>query len=104
MSTASTAFSKMLGICEDVFWDTITYKTSSINAKIDVDSVVENQDGVFIADATFVLKKADFTTTPPTTGDPVTIPSGVIGAGSYRVGDIIANDELTYTIVGHKVG
>ena len=103
MGTASTLFENLVETVETVFWYPITYAGNSINAGISLDVIVENQDGITQADAVFKLKKSDFTATPKT-GDSVTIAAGVIGAGSYRVGAMLAESETTYSVVGTKIG
>ena len=99
MATATPAFDSMIGICETVFWEPITYEGNSINAKIDKDSVVENQTGILQADAVLVLAASDFPSSPPDTGDSV-----LIGAESYRVGSLLANDAISHTVTVNKIG
>jgi hypothetical protein len=104
MGTASTFFTDMIETIETVFWFEITYKTSTINAGIQVDVIVETQTGITQADVLLKLKKADFPSTPPQTGDSVTIATGTIGAGSYRIGQIVSEGRVTYDVIGTKIG
>ena len=104
MGTASTLLDNLVDTVETVFWHPITYAGKSVNAGISIDVIVETQDGLSQADAVFKLKKSDFTTTPPNTGDSVTVAVGVIGAGSYRIGRMIGEGETTYSVLGTKIG
>jgi len=103
MGTASALFDSMIDTIVTVFWYPITYAGESINAGIAVDIIVETQDGVTQADAIFKLKKEDFPTSPPNTGDSVTVGSSIIGAGSYRIGRIVSEGETTYNVIGTKI-
>ena len=104
MGTASSLFPSMINTVSSVFWHSITYAGRSISAGIKLDVIIETQNGITQAEAVFRLKKSDFTSSPPATGDSVTIPTGTIGAGSYRVGEVISENQSNYTVTGVKIG
>ena len=104
MGTASTLLDNLVDTVETVFWHPITYAGKSVNAGISIDVIVESQDGITQADAVFKLKKTDFASSPPDTGDSVTVAVGVIGAGSYRIGQRLSESETTYSVLGTKIG
>lgn len=74
----------------------IAYNGASFNAVVNFTTETERQTGLIISDAVMVVKKSDVAR--PSTRD-----NAVINGDSYRIGQILEEDDLTWTIEANKM-